>query len=86
MPSYKQAKYTAAQTQEIMMRTLGVLSDNIVPLTIDEICQQDTCLVGMTSQKMARVLTELCEAGFAKKMKSKSKGRMVYANINVSFE
>ena len=51
-------------------------------MTIDEICQTDISLAGITSQKMARSLNELVEAGFVMKTKSKSKNKMVYAAVS----
>ena len=38
-------------------------------------------LTYQTTQKMARELAELVEAGLVKKTKSKDKGRMVYAAV-----
>lgn len=76
--AYRKSKYGAEFTQELTMRTLGVLAESPTALTIDEICIQDQVLVGQTSQKMSRVLGELCNMGLAFKTKDKHKGRMVY--------
>lgn len=82
MPAFKKAKYTIEQTQELTMRALAVLQDSSTPLTIQEICANDMNLTNQTSQKMARVLSNLCEMGMVKKTKSKSKGnKMIYAAV-----
>lgn len=81
MPAFKQAKYTREKTAEIRLTALGVLIDAGRPLTISEICAADLTLTYVTTQKMARELGDLVEAGLVKKTKSKSKGRMVYAAV-----
>lgn len=83
MPAFRKAKYTIEQTQELTMRALAVLQDSSTPLTIQEICGSDINLTNQTPQKMARVLSSLCEMGMVKKTKSKSKGnKMVYASVS----
>lgn len=82
MPTFRKAKYTIEQTQELTMRALAVLQDSSTPLTIQEICANDMNLTNQTPQKMSRVLSNLCEMGMVKKTKSKSKGnRMIYAAV-----
>lgn len=81
MPAFKQAKYTKERSAEIRLTALGVLQDAGKPLTISEICAADLSLTYQTTQKMARELSSLIEAGLVKKTKSKSKGRMVYAAV-----
>lgn len=81
MPSFMKPKYTKDQNSELRVRALGVLAESPNALTIPEICAGDMGLMGQTSQKMARVLNELVEAGFVMKTSSKSKGRMVYAAV-----
>lgn len=81
MPAFKQAKYTREKTAEIRLTALGVFVDAGKPLTISEICAADLTLTYVTTQKMARELGDLVEAGLVKKTKSKSKGRMVYAAV-----
>ena len=84
MPAFKKTKYTAEQSQEIMMRAFGALCDSQNPMTIDEIQQTDLFLISTTAQKMARVLNDLVEKGVIVKTKSKAKGgRMVYMSIEV---
>ena len=75
--------YSKSMTNDITMRVLAVLMDNSQPLTISEICEKDICLCGLSSQKITRSLTRLCEAGLVMKSKSKSKNRMVYINTTV---
>lgn len=81
MPAFKQAKYAREKTAEIRLTALGVLVDAGKPLTISEVCAADLTLTYVTTQKMARELGDLVEAGLVKKTKSKSKGRMVYAAV-----
>lgn len=78
---YKTTKYSVAQTQELTMRALGVLQDSSTALTIEEICANDINLTNQTPQKMARVLSSLCEMGMVTKTRSKSKGRMTYTAV-----
>ena len=81
MPTFKQSKYTKEKSAEIRLTALGALVDAGWPLTISEICASDLSLTYQTTQKMARELSELVEAGLVMKTKSKSKGRMVYAAV-----
>ena len=81
MPAFKQAKYTREKSAEIRLTALGVLVDAGRPLTISEICAGDMSLTYQTTQKMARELASVVEAGLVRKTKSKSKDRMVYAAV-----
>lgn len=81
MPVFVKPKYTREKSAEIRLTILGVLVDAGRPLTISEICAADMNLTYQTTQKMARELTSLVEAGLVRKTKSKSKGRMVYAAV-----
>ena len=78
MPGRTHSTYSTQMTNDITMRILSVLVENPKPMTIAEISNEDLLLRGITSQKMARSLTRLCEAGLILKSKSKTKGRMVY--------
>ena len=82
MPGYVKSKYSKEFTSELRVKALCVLVDSPTPMTIDEICHADTTLVGITTQKMARSLNELVEAGFVMKNKSKAKNKMVYAAVS----
>ena len=81
MPAFKQAKYSKTQSAEIRLTILDVLVNAGRPLTISEICASDLTLTYQTTQKMARELSDLIEAGLVKKTKSKSKGRMIYVAV-----
>lgn len=81
MPAFKQPKYTKERSVEIRLAALGVLQDADRPLTISEICAADMSLTYQTTQKMARELADLVEAGLVKKTKSKAKNRMVYVAV-----
>lgn len=81
MPAFVKPKYTKERSAEIRLTALGVLVDAGCPLTISEICAADMSLTYQTTQKMARELASLVEAGLVRKTKSKSKGRMVYAAV-----
>lgn len=83
MPGYVKSKYSPEFSSELRVRALSALADSPTALTIEEICQTDSTLIGVTPQKMARSLNELVEAGFVKKTKSKAKNnRMVYAAVS----
>lgn len=81
MAAFRQSKYSKEMTSELTFRALDVLISNPNPMSIDEIQKHDIVLAPITSQKMARVLCDLCDRGLVMKTKSKSKGRMVYAAI-----
>jgi hypothetical protein len=83
---YKKSKYTKLQNSEMEFRVIHVLAESAEALTIDEIKCRDIGLVGITSQKMARVLGGLVDMGFAIKSKHKTKNRMVYKAIGVMEE
>ena len=82
MSGYVKSKYSQVFSSELRARALSVLADSPSPMTIDEICRSDSNLVGVTTQKMARSLNELVEAGFVMKTKSKAKNKMVYAAVS----
>lgn len=83
MPGRTHSSYSKEMTNDITMRVLAVLMESPKPMTIAEICERDICLTGITSQKITRSLTRLCDAGLIMKSKSKSKGRMVYVDAAV---
>ena len=85
MPGRSHSSYSQQMTNDITMRVLAVLMENPVPMTIAEISDKDLILKGITSQKITRSLTRLCDAGLILKTKSKSKGRMVYMDA-MAFE
>lgn len=77
------SKYSKEFNNEIIIRTIDVLHHSTIPLTITDICNKDMVLTGVTSQKMSRVLSDLCNMGIAVKAKSKSRNRMVYASTEI---
>lgn len=70
-----------ARDQMLTFETLAVLDESIVALTISEIQERSMTLTGLTSQKMARILSELNRAGLVRKAQSKSRKRMVYMSV-----
>lgn len=70
-----------ARDQMLTFETLAVLDESIVALTISEIQEKSITLTGLTSQKMARILSELNKAGLVRKAQSKSRKRMVYMSV-----
>lgn len=82
MPAYrKTSKYSVMDNQTFELKAFIVLAEAETALTIPEICQRDMGLVGVTPQKMARVLNSLCDKGVVAKAKSKEKGRLVYTSV-----
>lgn len=87
MPArYSGSKYSKEFNNEIIIRTIDVLHHSLVPMTITEICNNDMVLQGLTSQKMSKVLSELCKMGIAAKAKSKKLNRMVYVSVEALAE
>ena len=79
MPGRRSApKYTVEQNVDFGMRVLGVLAEAPEALEIKQIQASDMMLNNLTTQKLARVLSELNEMGLVLKSKSKSNGRMKY--------
>lgn len=70
-----------ARDQMLTFETLAVLDESIVALTISEIQERSMTLTGLTSQKMARILSELNKTGLVRKAQSKSRKRMVYMSV-----
>ena len=70
-----------ARDQMLTFETLAVLDESIVALTINEIQERSMTLTGLTSQKMARILSELNKTGLVRKAQSKSRKRMVYMSV-----
>lgn len=65
------------------MRILSILNESEEAMTIDQIKSQDMILQPLTSQKMARLISNLIEMGLVRKDRSKSLGRMVYKAVAV---
>ena len=75
---YKSSKYSAAKNAEMSIAALDVLTNSPIAMTIEQIKSASFDLTNCTDQKIARVLNDLVDKGFAFKAKSKSKKRMVY--------
>lgn len=70
-------KYSKEFTDEMTGRIAVILAEEQAALNIQEIQQRDVNLVGITSQKMARMINHLVDVGLVAKAKGKD-GRMVY--------
>ena len=75
-------KYTDKFTNEMTGRIAIVLAESQKGLTIPEIQSLDMVLTGITSQKMARMLSHLIEVGLVGKAKGRD-GRMHYKCLGV---
>lgn len=76
MPNTR-SKYTPELTQRWTTKAMIVLAEAQRDMTCKEIQQGDLDLVGITPQKMARMLNELVDKGLVMKSKGKS-GLMHY--------
>lgn len=75
---YKKSRYSKTRNSEITFAVLDVLLERATAMSIDEIKTSRSTLSGLTTQKLARVLTELNEKNLVRKAKSKATGRMIY--------
>ena len=71
------SKYSKEFTDEMTGRIAVVLAESQEALNIQQIQCYDSNLVGITSQKMARMINHLVEMGLVAKTKGKD-GRMIY--------
>ena len=71
------SKYSKDFTDEMTGRIAVVLAEAQEAMNIQQIQLQDLNLVGITSQKMARMINHLVDVGLVAKAKGKD-GRMVY--------
>ena len=76
--AYTKSKYTKNQNSEITFSVLDVLLEKAVAMNIDEIKSSRVNLAGLTTQKLARVLTDLNEKNLVRKAKNRATGRMEY--------
>ena len=83
--AYKKSKYTEKQNQSWTVAAMVVLSESQEAMTCDQIRKSDLCLVEVTPQKMARILSELAERGLIVKTKGRD-GRMRYKSVGVIIE
>lgn len=80
------SKYSADFNSEMKTILSCVLLDSKQELNIDEMKARDMRLVGLTTQKAARLLNELVEMGFCAKSKQKSTNRMCYKAIGTMID
>ena len=73
----KASRYSTEQNVNFITRTLAVLEESAESMTIQQIQSEDMILNELSSQKMARVLSELAEMGMIIKNKG-AQGRMCY--------
>lgn len=71
------SKYSKEFTNEMTGRIAVILAEAQEAMNIQQIQNQDLNLVGITSQKMARMINHLVDMGLVAKTKGKD-GRMVY--------
>ena len=71
------SKYSKEFTDEMTGRIAVILAESQEAMNIQQIQLNDPNLVGITSQKMARMINHLVEVGLVAKTKGKD-GRMVY--------
>ena len=83
--AYTKSKYTEQQNQSWTVAAMIVLSEAQEAMTCAQIRQSDLELVGVTPQKMSRILSGLVERGLIVKTKGKD-GRMRYKSVGVIIE
>ena len=76
------SKYTAEQNSQLKVAAMEVLAESQEYMTIEQICHANLTLVGVTTQKMARILNEMAEQGVIIKSKLKSSSKMTYKIFN----
>ncbi len=83
MPGRKTSRFTKDQNALLQGEVMIMLAESEEALTIEQIQQKSILLTGLSSQKMARILSRLIEMGNVTKAKSKSQGKMVYKSLAV---
>lgn len=81
MPGRKINKYSAEYNSEMKVALFDALLEAKEAVTIDQLRTFDLKLVNMTTQKAARLLNELVNAGAAVKGKHSGSGRMTYKAV-----
>lgn len=74
------SKYSKEFTNEMTGRIAVVLAEAKNGMTVDEIQAMDMNLIGITPQKMARMIGHLVEMGMVAKSKGRD-GRMRYRSL-----
>ena len=83
MPGRKTSRFTKDQNALLQGEVMIILAESEEALTIEQIQQKSILLTGLSSQKMARILSRLIEMGNVTKAKSRSQGKMVYKSLAV---
>lgn len=86
MPGRRTSKFTKDQNALLQGEVMIILAESEEALTIEQIQQRSITLTGLSTQKIARLLSHLIEMGNVVKAKSKSQGRMVYKSLAVMKE
>lgn len=86
MPGRRTTKFTKDQNALWQGEVMIILAESGEALTIEQIQQKSITLTGLSTQKIARLLSHLIEMGNVVKAKSKSQGRMVYKSLAVMKE
>ena len=83
MPGRKTSRFTKDQNALLQGEVMIILAESEEALTIEQIQQKSILLTGLSSQKMARILSRLIEMGNVTKAKSRSQGKIVYKSLAV---
>ena len=83
MPGRKTSRFTKDQNALLQGEVMIILAESEEALTIEQIQQKSILLTGLSSQKMARILSRLIEMGNVTKAKSRSQAKMVYKSLAV---
>jgi hypothetical protein len=81
MPGRKVSKYSPQYNSEMKVALFDALLEAKEAVTIDQLRTFDLKLVNMTTQKAARLLNELVNAGAAVKGKHSGTGHMTYKAV-----
>ena len=77
---YKKSKYSAQQDAIIEGCAMVKLAESTEAVTLDDIIRGEPLLTGVSTQKLARVMTKFVDMGFIVKTKRRD-GRMVYKTV-----
>lgn len=80
------SKYSADFNSEMKTILSCVLLDNPREMNIDEMKAADMRLIGLTTQKAARLLNEMVEMGFCVKSKQRSTNRVCYKAVGTMID
>lgn len=77
---YQKSKYSAQQDAIIEGCAMVKLAEATEAITLDDIIRGEPLLTGVSTQKLARVMTKFVDMGFIVKTKRRD-GRMVYKTV-----